>query len=78
MKRNRDGLRHNSNNEDENDNNTVWKDKGGEIGDAPLLVVTKANLLKMDGLLRSTLTVEEVHSIHTVYVFVRVIICHLN
>ncbi len=69
MKRNRSGSRHNNHNEDETGNDEVRKDKGGEIGDSPLLVVTKANLSRMDGLLRSTLTFEEVHSIH-IYVCV--------
>ncbi len=61
MKRNRSGSRHNNHNEDETGNDEVRKDKGGEIGDSPLLMVTKANLSKMDGLLRSTLTFEEVY-----------------
>ncbi len=72
MKRNRSGSRQNNHNEDETANDGVRKDKGGGMEGSPLLVVTRANLSKMEGLLRSTLTYE-VH--HHLYIYVSVCVC---
>ncbi len=66
MKRNRSGSSHRNHKEDESSNDVVQKDKGEEMGDSQLLVVTRANLSKMDGLLRSTLTFVEVRYMYDV------------
>ncbi len=72
MKRNRSDSRHNSHSEDETANDGMGEDKGGGMEDLPQLVVTRANLSKMDGLLRSTLTFE----VHQRSICVRVRVCN--